>query len=103
VWHELDSVLAGKKQLAAALQQGDVMQQLQQAVLAGHSQLQNEQIDAQQLHADQQPQQFLQQAQRQNWQDNLQLQHVTPGHRAYRHNVPEEQQPMSAIAARSVC
>jgi hypothetical protein len=34
VWHELGSVLAAKKQLAAALQQGHVLQQLQHAVLA---------------------------------------------------------------------
>jgi hypothetical protein len=101
VWHELGSALAAKKQLAAALQQGHVLQQLQQAVLAGHSQLQNEQVDAQHQHADQQ-QQITQQAQQQSWQDNLQLQHVMPGHRAYQHNMPEQQQPLSVVAAASV-
>jgi hypothetical protein len=69
-------------------------------VLQAHEQLQNKVIDAQQPPEQNATEEEEQQQQQQHevcrsWQDNLQLQHVTPGHRAYQ--VAEQQQGSKGV------
>jgi hypothetical protein len=102
VLHELQDVMTNQKQLTGALQQTAVQEQLEDAILLAHQQLQNKVIDAQQkpsaLDRDEDQQQQQQQQQESCWQANMRLEHIGPGHRAYQKQ-QQQQQPMEQHAA----